>query len=100
MQQPPEMSPKQQLEFTRIMEHASRLESSLLEQESEFKELGVKRKPALPGFAGHRERCSCALCKRCRTQHQNVINHAQTVKTNVQQAMAAAASQQAPPPNV
>ena len=51
------MTPKQQQEFTRMMEHASRLESSLLEQQSEFKELGVKRKPTLPGFAGHRERC-------------------------------------------
>ena len=88
------MTPKQQLEFTRMMEHASRLESSLLEQESEFKELGVKRKPTLPGFAGHRERCACALCKRCRTQHQNTINHAQKVKTHVQSAMAEAARQQ------
>ena len=94
MQQPPEMSPKQQLEFTRMMEHASRLETSLLEQESGFKELGVKRKPTLPGFAGHRERCACTLCKRCRTQNQNVIKHAQTVKTHVQSAMAEAARQQ------
>jgi hypothetical protein len=92
--QQPEMSPKQQLEITRMLEHASRLENSLLEQQSEFKELGVKRKPCLPGFAGHRERCACALCKRCRTQHQNVITHAQTVKTHVQQALAAAVRQQ------
>jgi hypothetical protein len=87
-QQQQPMTAKQQQDLTRMMEHAAFLENSLLEQQSEFKDMGVKRKPCLPGFAGHRERCACALCKRARAQHQSTIDRAQTVKTHVQRALA------------
>jgi hypothetical protein len=50
------------------------------EEEKAFKDAGTKRKPMLPGFPGHRDRCSCALCKKQRTSRQKLIDQTKSVR--------------------
>ena len=64
----------------RKVAEAMTLVKQLEEETAAAKESGTKRKPMLPGFVSHRERCNCVLCKKQRKERQQLIDQTKGVR--------------------
>jgi hypothetical protein len=60
--------------------HAETLSANLDAANKKAKDAGIKRKALLPGFPGHRERCSCALCAKRRRASQELIDRTKLIQ--------------------